>query len=84
MTASAWIWLSVILSGVILFSLYARLGKLLRCALYTAFGGIGALGVIWLLGLWVTVPVAVTPLTLAVSGVLGIPGVLAMLILYLI
>jgi hypothetical protein len=84
MTISAWIWLGLILAGITLYTYYARIGKLLRCACFTAFSGAGALGVLWILGIWFSVPISITPLTLTASVIMGIPGVLAMLILHLI
>jgi len=84
MTAATWIWLALILAAIALLSCYARIGKRLRCMLFTAFSGVGALGVLWILSIWLMIPISITPLTLAVSGILGIPGVLAMLIFYLI
>jgi len=70
--------------GAGLFYLYSKTGKLLRCILFSATTGVTALGVVWLLGRMMDFTVEWTPFTVAVSALLGIPGVVSMLILRLI
>lgn len=84
MSTSSWMYLGVLAAGIFLFYLYTRSGSLLKCLLFTAFSGVGSLGVVWLLGFFLNLPLTLTPLSLLVSGVLGIPGVVGMLLISLI
>jgi hypothetical protein len=81
---ATWMWIILFALGLLLFLFYRRMARFLRCVFFTAFSGVGALGLLWLLGLAIPVPVTITPFSLAVSGILGIPGVVTMLILHLI
>lgn len=84
MSITSSIYLGMLVVGVILLILYHKSRKLLRCIFFTAFTGLAALGIVWLAGRFIPMPVAVTPLSLLISGVLGVPGVVSMLILQLI
>ena len=86
MSPTAWLWAGVISAGILLVYFYIRQGTLFRSVAFTAFSGIGALGLLWLAGKLfpVSIPIGITPFTAAVSGILGIPGVLAMLVFNLI
>ena len=75
------IWLSVILAGLVLFYFYARMGRFFRCACAGSITGLCALGVLWIAGHFFDIAVSVTPLTLAISAILGVPGVIGMLVL---
>ena len=81
MTATAIFGTALFVLGAALFVLYSRTGKMLRCILFTAATGLGALGVVWALDSVIEVGLAVTPFTLLSSAILGIPGVLGMLVL---
>jgi len=81
MAGSAVIWIAIILAGLILFYFYARTGRFFRCVCTGAAGGLCALGILWSLGHFFDIALAVTPLTLAVSAILGVPGVIGMLVL---
>lgn len=70
--------------AIVLFICYARTGKLWRCIFFSAFSGAGALGAVWLLGHFIAVSLALTPLTVLISLLLGLPGVLSMLLFGLI
>ncbi len=70
--------------GVLLFVIYSRMGRLLRCMLFTAVTGLASLGLVWLLGKTYAIGVSVTPFSLLTAAVLGLPGVLTMLLLQLI
>ena len=84
MGAESIIYLAILIIGIFLFICYSKIGKFLRCIFFTAFSGLFALGAICAAGIFFPVPLTATPLTLLVSGVMGIPGVLAMLVLQLI
>ncbi|MDL2232457.1 pro-sigmaK processing inhibitor BofA family protein [Ruminococcaceae bacterium OttesenSCG-928-L11] len=84
MTPISALWLALFLIGALLFLFYSRLERFFRCFLFTAFTGIGALGIVWLAGRFIAIPLTITPLSLAASGILGIPGVVTMLIFHLI
>lgn len=68
----------------VLFVCYFKAGRLLQCLFFTAFTGLGALGLLWILGHFIALPVSITPLSAAISTVLGIPGTFLLLILHLI
>ena len=90
MQNSTYIWLAVWVAAAVLFFFYRRLGAFFRCAVFTGFTGLGGLGLLHLLGnipgMLAVLPLAVgiTPLTVAVSVFLGLPGVVTLLIIYLI
>jgi hypothetical protein len=84
MDFSAWIWLLLLLAAALVFSVYGKTGRFFRCALLGAATGLAALGALWLAGHFFELAVRVTPLTVAVSALLGIPGVVGMLLLVLI
>lgn len=73
------------LGGLALFSLVLmqRSGHFFKTFLFTALTGIGALLAVCWFGAFTGVLIAVNPFTLAVSGTMGIPGVLVMLALRL-
>ena len=83
MADSAWFGFALFGMGALLFVCYSRTGKMLRCILFTAFTGLLALGAVWVLGNFTDIGVSVTPFSLLTSAIMGIPGVLAMLILML-
>lgn len=83
MSASVGMYIGVILIGGTLFWIYRRQGGFFKCLLFTACTGLLALGGLWLLGKVVAVPITLTPLTLLLSAILGVPGVLGMLLLSL-
>ncbi len=69
--------------GIGLLVIYFRIGRLLRCMLFTAASGLAAMGFLWLLGKAIPIGLAATPFSLLTSAVLGVPGVVTMLILRL-
>ena len=83
MSMAGWFYIGLFVIGVILFCCYSRTGRLLKCMFFTAFTGLPTLLLLWSLGKLVAIPLAVTPLSLLVSVLLGIPGLLTMLILNL-
>ena len=83
MNTSAWFGIALFIIGVVLFVCYSRTGKMLRCMLFTASTGLGALGILWALGKFFTIAVTVTPFSLLTAAILGIPGVVGMLLLFL-
>lgn len=84
MSVASGIYIALLLAGICLLICYHRTGRLLKCIFFTFVTGIGSLGIVWLLGRYIGVSLAFTPLTLIVSGILGIPGVVGMLLLHLI
>lgn len=84
MPVANWFVVALCTIGVMLLVLYARTGKMIRCTLFTAFTGAAALGMVWLLGKVTAITLALTPFTAGVSLLLGVPGVLAMLLLNMI
>lgn len=84
MSAATWFAVGLFTIGVLLLIIYMRTGKMLRCILFSAVTGLLALGVVWLIGRFFPLEIAITPYTLVASGVLGIPGVLGLLLLALI
>lgn len=84
MSVTSCIYLVLLIIGIVLLVCYHRVGKLLRCLFFTVFTGLGALGAVWVIGRFILIPITVTPLSLLISGVLGVPGVVCMLVLQLI
>lgn len=84
MSVSSAIYLVLLLAGITLFVVYARIGKLFRCVLFTLATGFIALGAVVLIAGFTSLDMTFTPLTALVSGLFGVPGVLGMLILNLI
>lgn len=84
MSIASWIYVGALIIGIILFICYSKTKKFFKCLFFTAFTGLGGLGVVWLLGKFVAVKIAVTPLTMLLSATLGIPGVAVMLLIHLI
>lgn len=84
MSASSAIYLVLLLAGITLLVIYARAGKLFRCAFFTLATGFIALGAVTLAARFTSLDVTFTPLSALVSGLLGVPGVLGMLIMNLI
>jgi len=70
--------------GVALFTLYAKTGRFLRCVFFTAISGLATLGILWAVGKFTSITAVLTPFTLMVSSILGVPGVVAMLLMNLI
>lgn len=84
MTAASAVYLALLVAGITLLVLYSRSGKLLKCVFFTAFSGFSALGIVLLISKFSGLTIAVTPLSLLASGILGVPGVLGLLVLNLI
>lgn len=84
MSIASVFYLILLLAGITLMVMYSRRGKLFRMLLFTAVTGFIALGAVWTLGKFADVSIAITPFTAVVSGVLGVPGVIGMLIFHLI
>ncbi len=83
MTAAGVVYLIVMLVALALFIFYAKSGRLLKCVLFTAFTGLVAFGVVFTVARIAGLPIAPTPFAMLVSGFLGVPGVIAMLVLNL-
>lgn len=84
MTAASAIYLALLVIGITLLVIYARSSRLLKCVIFTLTTGFIALGAVLLLSKFTSLTIAVTPLSMLFSGLLGIPGVICMLILNLI
>ncbi|WRS27143.1 pro-sigmaK processing inhibitor BofA family protein [Oscillospiraceae bacterium MB08-C2-2] len=84
MNISPWVYGFLLIAGAALFGYYIKIGRFFRCMLFTAVTGFLALGALWLLGRFVPLALAVTPLTIFTSGLLGIPGLLILFVLNLI
>jgi hypothetical protein len=80
MTTASWIWFGILCLGAVLFYAYVRWNRFLRCIVFTAATGLGCLGLLRLAAPILHLSLTITPLTLMTSGLLGIPGVVAMLI----
>ncbi|MGI6403189.1 MAG: pro-sigmaK processing inhibitor BofA family protein [Oscillospiraceae bacterium] len=76
--------IALLVVGVLLFVVYSRMGRLLRCMLFTAITGLASMGLVWLLGKAFVIGVSITPFSLLTAAVLGLPGVLTMLLIQLI
>ncbi len=81
MNTDVWIWAALIAAAVLLYYFYAKMGRFFRGALLGAFTGLFALGVLWVAGHFFELAVKITPFTVAVSALLGVPGVLGLLLL---
>ena len=81
MNMESGIYIAIFGIGIILFFCYSQTGRLWRSIFFTAFSGIGTLGLLLLTAKAIGVNIALTPLSLMISGLLGIPGVLAMLVI---
>ena len=66
--------------GAALFYCYSKMGKLLRCVLFSAASGMVALGAVWLISRFTDIAIEYTPFTVLTASLLGIPGVVAMMI----
>lgn len=84
MSVASMLYLGVGAVALLLLVCYFRMQKFLKCMFFTAFTGVGALGLVWIIGRFIDMPVGITPFSLLVSGVLGIPGVVGMLLFQLI
>lgn len=84
LSSAALIYLVILIVGISLLVIYSREGKLLRSLVFTVITGFVALAVVLAASSYLSLGVAVTPLSLLMSGVLGVPGVFLMLILNLI
>lgn len=83
MSVSSTIYLAVLLAGITLFVIYARIGRLFKCVFFTLVTGFISLGAVMLAANFTSLRMAFTPLSALVSGLFGVPGVLGMLILNL-
>lgn len=83
MNTAAYLYIALALTAITLLVLYFRTGHLLRCIFFTMTSGFLALGIVWLLAKFTDIALAVTPFTVTVSAILGIPGVISMLIFHL-
>jgi inhibitor of the pro-sigma K processing machinery len=83
MTAASGIYLGILIIALVLLIYYYKSGRLLKCVLFTAFTGLLAFGAVYLASRFTGLPITLTPFSMAVSGMLGIPGVIAMLALNL-
>lgn len=84
MAPASMIYLAILLAGIVLLVIYTRNGRLIRSVLFTLATGFVAFGAVLLLSKFTGLPISITPLGIIISGLLGIPGVLGMLILNLI
>lgn len=84
MSVTSWIYLGLLFIGIVLLVCYHRAGRVLKCVFFTGATGLGALGLVWIASHFISVQIAITPLSLLISGMLGVPGVVGMLILQLI
>ncbi len=66
-------------AGLIVLAVSYKTGHFIRSVLLSAVSGIGALFAVNLLAYLTSVSIAVNYITLAVSGIFGIPGVIALL-----
>lgn len=82
-TASA-IYLALLLAGIVLLVIYSRMGKLFKCVFFTMSTGFISLGALLLLSKFTGLAISVTPLSILISGLLGVPGVISILIFNLI
>ena len=64
-----------------LYYVYAKAGRFLQCFWLGAFGGLSVLGALWIAGHFFEIALKVTPFTVAVSAIFGVPGVIGMLVL---
>lgn len=78
-----WFYSGVFGIFLVLLCFYRRTGRPVKCTLFTVISGVGTLFLLRLLGDVLLVPLAITPFSLSVSAVLGIPGVIGMLIFQL-
>ena len=83
MGIAAGFYIGAFVIGAVLFYIYAKIGKLVRCIFFTAVTGAAALGLLWLTGKVFVIKLTLTPLSLLISVLLGIPGVLFMLVTHL-
>lgn len=81
---TVWMGAGLLIIGAVLFIIYSRIGKLLRCMLFTAVTGIASMGLVWLAGKLFAIGIGITPFSLLAAALLGLPGVLGMLVFQLI
>lgn len=84
MSVASGIYLGLAAIAVVLFVMYVRSGRLFRSMLFTGLTGMCALGILRLVSQWIAIPLAITPFSIAVSAIMGVPGVAGMLIMQLI
>lgn len=84
MTSAALIYLVMLLAGITLLVVYFRSGKLIKNIFFTVFSGFAALLAVLVLARFIELDISLTPLSLLMSGILGVPGVFLMLVLNLI
>lgn len=80
MTSAALIYLVMLLVGITLMVVYFRGGKLFRSLIFTVFSGFSALIIVLILSRFMNLNINITPLSLLMSGILGVPGVFFMLV----
>lgn len=68
--------------GVVVLSVSYKTGHLIKSVLLSAFSGIGALFAVNILTSVTGVAIAVNYISLALSGIFGIPGVIALLFMH--
>ena len=84
MTAASTVYLSLLISGIILLVLYSRSGKLLKCVTFTVVTGFAALFLVIVSSGFTGIQIELTPFSAFASGILGVPGVLGLLLLNII
>lgn len=68
--------------GIVVLSVSYKTGHLIKSVLLSAFSGIGALFAVNILTSVTGVAIAVNYISLALSGIFGIPGVIALLFMH--
>jgi len=76
-------YIGLFLIGILLFACYSRTGRMLRCMFFTMCTGLPALVILWMARGLLSFPLALTPFSVLASVLLGIPGVVAMLVMNL-
>lgn len=80
MTAASVIYLALALCAITLLVIYVRIGRLFRATVFTLVTGFVALAAVLLAADFTSLDISLTPLSIIISGLLGVPGVLGMLI----
>lgn len=84
MTTASLIWIYVFIIGTFALLLFNKTNKLIRCMFFSFTSGLGSLIFLWALGHLIEIDMNITPLSTAISAILGIPGVILMLLIKLI
>lgn len=84
MSIASMLYLALLLIGITLLVIYSRSGRLLKSILFTLATGFIAFAIVLLAARFTDLPISITPLSVMISGLLGVPGVIGMLILNLI